>query len=111
MSEEKTAKKTAPPSPRSGVSLPLGNHPGNTGGKPGRSGRKPSDFIQWCQDVTDNPTVRDVQLARAKSGDIKILDLAARYGHGIPKQLVEHSGDVTFRVVYDEDSAPDREDA
>ena len=101
---DKTHKKSLPPH------LIPGN-PGNSGGKPGRSGRKASDFIQWCQEVTDNETVRNVQMARAKSGDIKILDLAARYGHGIPKQLVEHSGDVTFRVVYDEETAPDREDA
>jgi hypothetical protein len=41
----KTAKKTAklqPPSPRSGVRLPAGAHPGNTGGKVGRSGRRPN---------------------------------------------------------------------
>ena len=102
---ENTEKKTEPRLGKNGNPLRTGN-PGNKGG-----GRKPSNFIQWCQEVTDNETVRMVQLARAKSGDIKILDLAARYGHGIPKQLVEHSGDVTFRVVYDEDSAPDREDA
>jgi hypothetical protein len=32
-------QRLAPPSPRSGVCLPLGAHAGNTGGKKGRSGR------------------------------------------------------------------------
>ena len=37
----KTAGKTAV-SPINGAEIPLGAHPGNTGGKPGRSGRLPS---------------------------------------------------------------------
>lgn len=44
---DKTATKTAKPSPRSGVALPVGAHPGNTGGKKGRSGRNPDVFKQF----------------------------------------------------------------
>lgn len=56
----KTAKKTATgagklarPSPRNGVQLPVGAHPGNTGGKAGRSGRKPDAFREALADIRD----------------------------------------------------------
>lgn len=74
-------------------------NPGNSGGKKGRSGRKPQDFIAWCKSVTDDETVRRVNEAKAKSGDIKVLDLAARYAHGVPKQQVEHTGELTVKVI------------
>ena len=58
MADEKTAialpqtaiqtPKLAPPSPRNGNRLPLGNHPGNTGGKKGRSGSKPAIWKETC---------------------------------------------------------------
>ena len=82
---KKTRKKTLP------LHLVPGN-PGNSGGKKGRSGRKPNDFVAWCRSVTDDPIVRDVNLARAKAGDIKVLTLAASYAHGKPKEQVEVRG-------------------
>ena len=90
--QRKTAYKTARPSPRSGVSLPVGAHPWNTGGKKGRSGRKPNNFVEWCDSVTKDETVRAVNLARAKAGDIKVLTLAANYAHGKPTERVEVTG-------------------
>ena len=39
---KKTAEKKQPPSPKNGNQLPAGAHPQNTGGKPGRSGRRPN---------------------------------------------------------------------
>lgn len=50
--KKKTADKTAV-SPLNGARLPLGAHAGNTGGKPGRSGRKPNAFIDECERLTD----------------------------------------------------------
>lgn len=52
---DKTANKTAKPSPRSGVALPLGAHPGNTGGKKGRSGRPAAAFKNFLAQLRDNP--------------------------------------------------------
>lgn len=46
-------QKFAPPSPRTGYRLPVGAHPGNTGGKKGRSGRKPDEFRRALEEVRD----------------------------------------------------------
>lgn len=81
----KSGIKTAK-SPKGGAELPLGAHPGNTGGKKGRSGRKPQDFVQWCKDLLADENVRRMAEARAKSGDTKILELAAKYSHAPPAQ-------------------------
>jgi hypothetical protein len=40
-------------SPKGGARLPLGAHPGNTGGKKGRSGRKPSEVVALARSLTD----------------------------------------------------------
>lgn len=55
---QKTALKTgdlAPPSPSGGARLPLGAHPGNTGGKKGRSGRKPEAFGKLLARLRNSP--------------------------------------------------------
>lgn len=54
----KTAKKTAK-SPRNGQEIPLGNHPGNTGGKKGRSGRRPYAFVLFAQKVLSSKETMD----------------------------------------------------
>lgn len=54
----KTAKKTAKPSGRNGNVLPVGNHPGNTGGKKGRSGRKPFAFRVLARSILQSPKVQ-----------------------------------------------------
>lgn len=82
MTDRKTAKKTAKPSPRSGVALPVGNHPGNTGGKKGRSGRKSKQFLARCLDATEND---DLWQRAVHKTPCSVLDLAASYTHGKPK--------------------------
>lgn len=52
----KTATKTAPAPKHGGFRLPLGNHPGNTGGKKGRSGRPPvKKFAEFLAELRDDP--------------------------------------------------------
>lgn len=97
--DTKTAIKTAKPSGRNGNVLPLGAHPGNTGGKKGRSGKKPDDFIQWCKDLAADPEARRAWEAKAKEGDHKILDLIAKYGHGLPTQKVDQTTTVILKAV------------
>jgi hypothetical protein len=74
---EKPKKKALPPH------LTPGN-PGNSGGKPGRSGRKPDAFVEWCDSVLSDPTVQAVAHARAKSGDMKVLEFCAKYSKAVP---------------------------
>jgi hypothetical protein len=76
----KTANKTARPSPRSGVALPVGNHPGNTGGKKGRSGRKPEAFTQFLTRLRESPELAASLMtavsnpeSRAFSSALKVL--------------------------------------
>jgi len=55
MTDEKPPTKTAKPSGRNGNVLPVGAHPKNTGGKKGRSGRKPDWLKRWCDDLLADP--------------------------------------------------------
>ena len=38
-------------SPKSGATIPTGAHPGNTGGKKGRSGRRPYAFALFAHSL------------------------------------------------------------
>ena len=104
MSDRKTsAQRSVQLVPQAhGGALQRGN-PGNKGG-----GRKPEKFYEHCLDAIEDPLLW--QQAREKQ-PLQTLGLAAEYLVGKPTQAVQHSGDVTFRVVYDEETAPDREDA
>lgn len=101
----KTARKTAR-SPRNGAEIPLGAHPGNTGGKKGRSGRKPSTFAGFIRTLHANEDVRDA-LERAASDESSrgfgvVAKLMAEYDPerpAPPKQ--EIAGELIVRVVRD----------
>ena len=82
------------PQPHGGA-LQRGN-PGNKGG-----GRKPNEFYDLCEQATKDPTLW--QSAKEKQ-PLQTLGLAAEYTFGKPAQSVQHTGDVTFRVVYDDDA-------
>ena len=110
----KTAMKTAKPSPRSGVALPLGNHPGNTGGKPGRSGRPPDEFKAMCRElVTRNETlaaVRKILRDPDHPAFVGALKWATEHGYGRPLQRLEADGKVnlTIRLVRELGEGPVR---
>lgn len=75
--------KTARPSPITGVSLPVGNHPGNTGGKKGRSGRKPKNWGAFLKGLRDSETVQQAVQRAAEDetsrGFQPVLRLLADY--------------------------------
>lgn len=116
---KKTAMRTAKPSPRNGNRLPLGNHPGNTGGKPGRSGRRPSEVTAMCQRlVHDHNLLETVVLAIAqdpnasRSERIAATRLLLEYGEGKPVMRQELSGPEGERFavglhIFDGDHASD----
>lgn len=101
----KTATKTAKPSPRSGVRLPLGAHPGNTGGKKGRSGRKPEAFTSFLTKLRQNPALHQA-LERAVTDETSpgfrsALKVLTDYDTEKPAEKKELSGklEVTVRVA------------
>jgi hypothetical protein len=95
----KTAIKTAKPSPRSGVALPLGAHPGNTGGKKGRSGRPPNWLKDFCDDMLADPkcqsAVRTILRNPDHSAFATMWKAAGDRAHGKPDQKV----DINVNVV------------
>jgi hypothetical protein len=84
--------KRAPPSPFSGYRLPVGAHPGNTGGKKGRSGRPPKPWKQFCREVLTDPVVQ-MKMRKAAAdpntpGYSSIMKLLAEHGEGLPEQTI-----------------------
>jgi hypothetical protein len=57
------------------------------------------DFVQWCKDLLADETVRDMASARAKSGDTKVLEFAAKYAHSPAPQQHKVDATVTFKAV------------
>lgn len=94
---KKTAAKTATPSPLNGVALPVGAHPGNTGGKPGRSGRKPDEFKAFMRQLVSSTQVESALegiLSNPMHSDfIKAYKMAAEFGYGRATQAVELTGE------------------
>jgi hypothetical protein len=84
------------PQPHGGALL-SGGKPGNKGG-----GRLKEYAEERAAQLAADPMVWDVQLARAKCGDIKPLMFATERAFGKPKETVQHEGEVTFKVVYDD---------
>lgn len=95
----KTARKTAR-SPRSGAEIPLGAHPGNTGGKPGRSGRPPKAFKDFLAELRRSPKVQQALKQAAEDGESKnfkaALDVIVRYDPEAPGTKIEHSGSIAL---------------
>lgn len=56
-----------------------GGHPGNSGGKKGRSGRRPKEFIHWAGSILDRPTVRASIEAAAEAGNKDAWEFLAKY--------------------------------
>lgn len=89
-------------SPINGALMPLGAHPGNTGGKKGRSGRPPSVIRERCrgsfekrikvlEEIADDPETSPADRIRA-------IDLLARYGLGTQQQVSGAEGGAPFVV-------------
>lgn len=94
--------RLAPPSPFSGHRLPLGNHAGNTGGKKGRSGRKPAEWTILCQDLATNPSQIRRMKRILKDPNHKhfhqMQKLVTEYGYGTAPQRIQMSGELNVNV-------------
>ncbi len=94
--DEKTPIKTAKPSGRNGNVLPLGNHPGNTGGKPGRSGRPKKVWKDFIAELREDPMVQAALEQAARDSESRnfraALDVIVKYDPDRPSEKLEHSG-------------------
>lgn len=106
MARGASSRKTPPETPKLRTpahgrgKLQSGN-PGNKGG-----GRKPNEFYDLCEKATADPTLWADAKVKQPLGT---LGMAAEYTFGKPVQGLQHTGEVTFRVVYDDELG--REDA
>ena len=73
----KTAQAYATPG-KGGTRLPVGNHPGNTGGKKGRSGRPPMAFKRFVALLRQDPTIQDELERVLRDGDSRHYAAALR---------------------------------
>jgi len=94
--QSKEWSRYAPP-PRPGLKgLPLGAHPWNTGGKKGRSGRKPDGFKEMCRLLASSDLVwQSVQLILLNHNHphfVGALKWASENGYGKPAQKFEVKG-------------------
>ena len=94
--------KLAPPSPLTGAQLPLGNHPGNTGGKKGRSGRKPAEWTVLCQELASNrgqvKRLKRILKDEHNKNFGAITKLVTEYGFGKAPQRIQMSGELNVNV-------------
>jgi hypothetical protein len=100
VSNEKTAVKTAV-SPLSGGRIPLGAHPGNTGGKKGRSGRPPNWLREFCDNLLASPkckaAVRAILSDANHPAFATMWKAAGDRAHGKAEQPLQHSGTIVIR--------------
>lgn len=79
-----------------GAVLPVGAHPGNTGGKKGRSGRKPDEFKAMMQRlVSSEDRIKQLRKVLNNANHPHFLaayKMAAEFGYGKATQSMEHSG-------------------
>lgn len=90
----------APPSPLTGHRLPVGAHPGNTGGRKGRSGRRSDAFHDMCARLSTGKAVKRELGRILENGDhphfMRALDFVAERGHGKVTQPLDHKVGVTL---------------
>lgn len=103
MPATKTARKTAEcVSGTNGNRLEPGNHPKNTGGKKGRSGRKPEEFRAWCRSLVEGKAhvaeIKAVLCDRAHPHFAKIATLFYGYGYGQPTATLDINTNTRFVV-------------
>ena len=88
----------APPPHPGAAQLPLGAHPWNTGGKKGRSGRKPNAFKEMCRLLASSDLVwSSVQLILLNPNHpsfVGALKWASENGYGKPAQKIDLKGDI-----------------
>lgn len=95
MPKAKTANRTAR-SPINGAEIPLGNHPGNTGGKKGRSGKKKDAWKLELQRIVSSDQVlvalETILINPANPAYVGAIKYASDHGYGKPTESIELTG-------------------
>jgi len=93
-------------SPINGAKIPLGVHPGHTGGKKGRSGRKKDELrlaLRQGLEVLLPMIEAKIKAKKATLADlVKVAELQAKYGLGAPHELKVNTDDAEPLVVIHE---------
>ena len=71
-------KRMVAVSPLNGAEIPLGNHPGNTGGKKGRSGRPSSELRRLMREGAEDRLPRLMMIA---DGNVPLTETCPACGH------------------------------
>jgi hypothetical protein len=97
-------------------------------GRPGRSGRKPKVFKEFCNDMLRDPAVqarlRDLAVNGAPDDAMRAINTAAKYSQPLPRQEIDQSsrldapsaeppgrnGQPEFEVLIDDESVMGKED-
>lgn len=91
-------------SPVNGNRLLTGAHPKNTGGKKGRSGRRPKSFTAFMRSLREHPDVQQAILDAARDpmskGFAAVLRQMAEYDDEKPAERQEIVGPVEVRVRF-----------
>jgi hypothetical protein len=78
-------------SPLTGAVAPVGKG----FGRPGRSGRKPKVFKEFCNDMLRDPAVqerlRDLAVNGAPDDAMRAINTAAKYSQPLPRQEIDQS--------------------
>ncbi len=99
----KTGKQITMTSPRSGATVPTGAHPKNTGGKKGRSGRKPDAFRRLLK-AGSLAAARKAK-AYLETADIEdpryawAAEYAAKFTRSEVPKTTKHAGTLTLHAV------------
>lgn len=81
--------------------MPLGAHPGNTGGKPGRSGRPKTAFKKFCRELAASEEYQEALKTAATSAShenfIGAAKLIAGFATSKPAKKVNHTHTTSAR--------------
>lgn len=100
----KTAPKTASKAGRNGVCLPVGNHAGNTGGKKGRSGRKPASWGLFIETLRESHigfrrSIEQIANDPDNRNFGHVLKLVRDYDPDAPERKIRIEGSVVLGIV------------
>ena len=92
-------------SPLNGAKIPLGAHAKNTGGKKGRSGRRPDELREMLRAIVERkgiPLLRRIVAGKLNNAtppdQLRALELALRYGLDARTQQAMDVADVRDRL-------------